>query len=171
MALTVEDGTGLAAADSYISEANADAYAVARYGATDPFAVLTTAQQEEKLRLAAQELDGEYLERLKGVRKTQLQGLAWPRKNVRDLDDYAVDADSVPVVVQEAQVEYARRITDGTDIHPDQERGGRVKREKIDVIDITYMDGAPASTIFDQVDRMMRSLLTGGRSEFRMERG
>lgn len=73
MALTTEDGSGLADAESYVSVADCTTYAAAHGLAFTG----TESEQEAKLRRATQYLDTEYT--FKGERLTQTQALAWPR--------------------------------------------------------------------------------------------
>lgn len=170
MALTVEDGTGLTAADSYGTEADASTYVSGRYGAADAFAVGTAAQQEQWLRLAAQQLDLDYGSRLKGTRKLVGQGLLWPRKDVVDNEGYEVDNSSVPTRVKYSQFEYARRIAAGTDPLPDLERGGSVRRQKVDVIEVEYFEKATSTTTFQVVDNYMAPYLFASKSEVFFQR-
>jgi len=116
MALTVEDGTGLAGADSYVSLSDADQYAL-DHGNPSTWSLLTESQKEEKLRLAAQGLDLEYFGRWLGTRKETTQALEWPRSEVEDEDGNAVDDDSVPSRIQDAQVELALEFATGKSIH------------------------------------------------------
>lgn len=74
MTLTVEDGTGLAAADAYASVATADAYHTAMGNTTWTG---TDAAKEIALRRATQYLDNRYTYR--GARLTSTQALEWPR--------------------------------------------------------------------------------------------
>lgn len=74
MSLTVEDGTGLAAADAYASVAVADAYHTA-LGNTAWTG--TDAAKEIALRRATQYLDNRYTYR--GTRLNGSQALEWPR--------------------------------------------------------------------------------------------
>jgi hypothetical protein len=75
MTLIVEDGTGLAAAESYVSAADCDAYHAAR-GNTGWSG--TEAEKEAALRNAATYLDAHY--RYRSCRLTAAQALEWPRE-------------------------------------------------------------------------------------------
>ncbi len=104
MALITEDGTGLATAESYISEADADTYH-SNFGHTDWTG--TSAEKEEALRNATQFLDTKFLGRWRGQRLTQAQALAWPRSNVVDADEWFVESDEVPTAIARATAELA----------------------------------------------------------------
>ena len=51
----------------------------------------------------------------------------------------------------------AIRLLNGINMSPDLERGGKVIREKIDVIDISYSEGAPATTRFLEIDNLLKA--------------
>ena len=74
MALTVEDGTGLVGADSYVSVADCETYCDAR-GLT--FSGAATADKEAALRRATASIDAMYRSRFPGQRR-QSTGRAQP---------------------------------------------------------------------------------------------
>lgn len=77
MALIVEDGTGLATAESYVSVSDADAYHVS-FGNTD-WAGYSTEQKEIALRRATVYIDSNYT--FAGEKYRLAQRLEWPRYN------------------------------------------------------------------------------------------
>lgn len=77
MALVVEDGTGLANADSYVSAADATAYHELFSNAA--WASAASDAKDVALRKATQYLDSHY--KFKGVPRTVSQALSWPRVN------------------------------------------------------------------------------------------
>jgi len=103
MAFLVEDGTGLAGANSYVSLADANAYFTDR-GNT----AWDEAEDEDKLAAlvrASAALDGMYGYRWPGTRYTDLQALDWPRSGAWDRDSYPLTG--VPQKVKEATCEAA----------------------------------------------------------------
>lgn len=118
MALTVEDGTGVAGADSYLSVAAADSYHTARD--SQDWLGAGTQEKEIALRVATQYLDAMYGEEWVGVRTNgpDVQGLDWPRTGAWDRDDFNHDA-TVPAAVQSATAELALRHVQGTTLLPD----------------------------------------------------
>lgn len=96
MAIVVEDGTGLASAESLIAVAVADTYLAAR-GLT-AWALLATAVKEAALVQASEYLNETHWS---GYRLKATQALSWPRSF--DLDDYR-SADSNRVVNPEGQL-------------------------------------------------------------------
>jgi hypothetical protein len=117
MALTVEDGTGVASADSYSSTADADAYNTNHAADTD-WSGATTANKEKALRLATQYLDLKYKLRWRGEVYSTTQGLAWPRTAFDDYDGNAITSPSLPSGVQEACIELAIRSAKGDTFFP-----------------------------------------------------
>src|SRR6266850_1608568 len=84
MALVVEDGTGLAAAESYASVAEADQYHSDRGNAA--WAPLATAAKEQALRKATEYMVQVYRQRWASFRTTFVQALDWPRAWVPLID-------------------------------------------------------------------------------------
>lgn len=86
MALIVEDGTGMATAQSYVSAAVATAYHALRGNAA--WALATEANQEAALVRACAALDGYGYNNWRGVRLSAAQALDWPRSGAWDKDGY-----------------------------------------------------------------------------------
>lgn len=151
MALIVDDGTGLATAEAYISVTDADAYFLAR--ANTAWAALTTGAKEAALRQGADYLEGY---RWKGERLTSAQALAWPRSGV--VVD-GVTAAAVPEAIRRANAELAVRASQGA---LSVDVGAAVKSEQVGPISVTYQDGARQQTRFEAVERMIAAYLFGG---------
>jgi len=79
MALTVEDGTGKANADSYISQTDADTY-FSNHDSPTAWTGLTSDQKDAALRYATTALDGLFA--WEGFVVTSTQALGWPRSGV-----------------------------------------------------------------------------------------
>lgn len=173
MALVVENGTGLLNSESYISVVNARAYISDFYGATHPFYLLSDTVIEQLLRRASQYMEGKYEHRWRGYRQSYEQALAWPRTSVDDpLRSPLLEEVSYPqVILGKAQVEIAIRLNQGTEINPDLDRGGLVKRERVDVLEIEYFDGAPGYFAMPQVDELLSRYLKAGKNHLEIQRG
>ncbi len=104
MALTVEDGSGLSAANSYVSLEEALAYH-ADHGNAAWAAATTDEARSAALVRGAAALDGMYGGRWPGVRYSDLQGLDWPRSSAWDRDGYPLTG--VPAKVKAAACEAA----------------------------------------------------------------
>lgn len=168
MALIVEDGTGLANAESYASVATANAYHTAMGNAAWTG---VDAVKEAALRRATQYLDTRY--RYRGLPLTQTQALAWPRS-------YTLSAslgyewsqqfnDWPPSRLVDACCELALRALTGA-LYADQE-AGRVKAETVGPISVTYAEQANGGQVrYAIVDDLLGPLVAGGRSSMRVER-
>ena len=163
MPLTPEDGTGLAAADSYISEADSRTYAVERYPATDPFLLNSDLENEPFLRRAAEELDGRFRRRYVGTRFTVAQGLEWPRVDVPDPSRELLSAATTypERELGRAQVEVARRLVQDIDVKPDATEHA-VKRSKVDVLETEFATPTGSRSFYDmpQVEEILSAYLT-----------
>jgi len=107
----VEDGTGLAGANSYASVAMADQYFLDR-GVT-AWASIAEAQKKAVLVQATDYIDQRYGARFIGARATDTQALEWPREYAGNYAD-----DVVPTPLQRACAEYALRAN-GNPLAPD----------------------------------------------------
>ena len=154
MALVVEDGTGLATAESYISVSDTDTYFTERGSPTD-WTGLSTANKEAALRYATEWLDGRF-EWIGGVVDyNDPQALGWPRVDAEDREGRIVLSTIVPAKVKDATCEVALAHA-GTALNATQARGGQVLREKVGSIEVEYQPGAPAEDVMPHVTRMLR---------------
>jgi len=155
MALIIEDGNGRADAESYVSAADCDAYHSARNNAAWSG---DAADKEAALREATAFVEDSCRGLWRGVRAKWEQALAWPRFGVVDQDGFHIPSDQVPVQVRDAVCEAALRAIQA-DLCPDLERGGQIKRQKVDVIETEYQEGAPAGKTYPEVERKLCCLL------------
>lgn len=121
--LIIEDGTGVAAAESYATAEELARYAV-KFGATIPAEQVA---QEALLRRAALAMDGMTW---KGRKSSSEQALAWPRREIR-LDGENKPERYLPARIQYGQMALAAEIH-ADDIDPIDKRKGAVTREKVD---------------------------------------
>lgn len=159
--LVVEDGTGLSTANTYLSEADADAYHTLYTGSTDWSGALTAAK-ERALVLATQHLDAKYHGRWLGQRANDTQALDWPRSNAEDSDGYAIDDESLPQKLKNACAELALRVVLGDSLFAPLTDPGQVVAESITVGPIseskTYAGPKPQDYQYPQVDALLRGL-------------
>lgn len=136
MALEVEDGTGKTNADALISLAYADSYHADRGNATWTG---TDAAKEIAIRRASSHLTFGY--RWMGYKvKGRDQAMAWPRSWVMDADGWNVDADSVPIEIQQACAELAlAELVEPGALTPTVTPSTQVKREKVGPLEVEYM--------------------------------
>lgn len=157
MALTVETGEGLAAAESYNSLAEIAAYAAAR-GLT--FAISPEEPAEQAARRATTWLDAIYRPMWPGrKRMLRAQALEWPRVDATDINCDAIDYASVPAEVKAAHCEAAiREKASPGSLSPDFVAANQVTSEKVGPIAVTYSDRAmtaedsrPIATVIDDI--------------------
>lgn len=160
MAITVEDGSIVSGANSYVSEAELTAYATARG--------VTLSTDTEQLLIRAMD----YIESLEfaGYKWTNTQPLQWPRSNVW-VDGYLTDADEIPDELKNGLMQTAMAIDDGED--PLQNLTRQTKSETAGPVSVEYMDGSAATTIVRKITAQLRKLLKGGVSgtQFNVGRG
>lgn len=154
MALTVQtdSSTVVTGADSYISQTDADTYFTER-DSPSTWTDASSAAQDSALRYATRWIDDRY-EWIGVISTSDLDRLDWPRDN-------AVDADlrtqtGVPARIRDAVCEIALAHL-STAVNATEDRGGRVVREKVDVIEIEYQDHAPGGVTYPFVDQMILS--------------
>jgi hypothetical protein len=154
MSLVVEDGTGLANAESYISVANADA----RHTAFGNSAWTgSTAVKESALRRATAFMEQAYRNRWQGLRAHVDQALSWPRYDVC-VDGYSIASTVVPTEVANACADLAlAALTD--DLNPTLTRG--VRRKKIGPLETEYDPYSPQGTRRPAIGMMLAPFLTG----------
>jgi hypothetical protein len=164
--ITVEDGTGLAGANSYVSAADADIYHSNR--GRSSWGLLTADAKATALIAGTQFIDSIY--NWIGSRRSKTQGLKWPR--IQGLDDSGnaillvdrdgFDIDAVPQAVVDACAEAAfLSLTD--DLFQDTDPRGKIVRKKTDVLETEYQpDSAqlkPAPpTIFGALNAILKGL-------------
>lgn len=141
MAFTVEDGTGLADANAYISVAFADTYFLDRGNAT--WAAALTADKESAIVRSTDYLDKRFGLKYKGVKESSAQGLEWPRAGAIDNDGYLFD--DVPRNLEKATAEYAVRALSLV-LAPDNSNSGvKTTRKKVGPIETEDELTAPTS--------------------------
>ena len=132
MPLTIEDGSGVADANSFVTVAEATAYAAAR-GLSLP---ATDAEKEQLLVKAA-----DYLlsveDRFKGERVAADQALSWPRKDVYLYGSLEPLPDNqIPKALKNAQCQLAVDLVNN-DLQP-TDQGKEVQTETVGPLSTTY---------------------------------
>ncbi|UOF80387.1 head tail connector protein yqbg [Caudoviricetes sp.] len=128
MALVVEDGSGLADANSYITLAEVRAFAIDR-GVTLP------SSDDSLIPLLVQACDWteSYADRFVGTKTTETQALAWPR-----LDSEGVDL-GIPAMLKRAQCFAVISAHNGITLQPDVAADvARVTKEKVGDLEVNY---------------------------------
>jgi hypothetical protein len=167
MALVVEDGTGKADAESYLSVADCDTYHT-KHGDSSDWSGASTADKEEALRMGTQYLDAIYNALWIGTRANETQALDWPRSDAEDYDGFIIGSTSIPQALKDATAEAAvRHITETNGLFPDVSEPGAIKSYKVKVGPVEeateYVGGQPQVPAFRIIDALLRDLLTIGR--------
>lgn len=154
----MEDGTGIATADAYISVAEFDAYHV-KFGNTVPTS--TEGEKEIAIREGTRYVDLHYV--FKGRKKTDAQALEHPRAWLDD-GTYPVSSDIVHQKVKDATAEAALRFR-SADMMVDIDAPGNIKRERKKVGPIeteTEYHGSGKKQIKDYrvIDAILAKLIT-----------
>lgn len=150
---TVEDGSGVAGANSYSTVAEADDYFAVDPNFLATWDALTTEEQEIRLAWASRVLDQKTI--WKGYAVSATQAMGWPRTHVTDRDGYAVDSDIVPTPVKHATYELAKYLnTNDLTTGPDTTDFRRIV---VDVIEIEYQEGVSQNSI----PTILKDILTG----------
>lgn len=155
MALVVEDGTGVAGANSYVSLADARAYAASR-GLTLP---ADDAAAETLLSRAMDYLELEVAGPFQGEQTFLGEGgLRWPRRNVR-LYGADLSVNAIPKLIIQAQCQLAIELQS---VDPLRSTSGEVvQSRKFDAISTTYATSkaGPRLPTMPKVDFLLRPLL------------
>jgi len=166
MAIIVEDATGLATAESYLSYEDYVAYWLAR--GVDTTAEAGTADEattEPKLRLTTEYIDIRWGKKAPGLPISEDQALCFPT------DYFIVDPVALPIQLQRATAEYLRySLTDDLFIDNDRSSGPGVKflKEKVGPIETeTEWSGSGLGAVgakhpvVTKADALMRQITTG----------
>jgi hypothetical protein len=153
MPIIVEDGNALSSSISYVTVSDADAYFSER--GNEAWADYTSAQKEELLIKSADYIDQVYGLSFQGYRRSSTQSMAFPRTDVL-LHGYYLSSTEIPRELKKAQIELAYKAAQG-DLSPDLE--AQVKREKIDVLEVEYMEGSTQVKRFRTIDNLLAPLL------------
>jgi hypothetical protein len=155
--MTVTVGT-----DVYLSVADADTYWSNKNDTV--WSAATTADKEKALREATQYIDGAF-EFIGSQVATNV--LAFPRYDVYirsgNFAGISYDSTTIPPQIEDATAELALEALSSR-LLPSQARGGAIKKEKVDVIEVEYLDFAPSQTSYSFVALLLKPLLIGGKN-------
>lgn len=154
MTLIVEDGTGVANANTYATRAEVSAFAALR-GATLP----TSNAAIDQLLVKAADYTEAFRTRYQGTKVSGTQALQFPRVGVY-VDGFLVGSTTIPDDLKNAQMQAAVEYNT-VDLLPNQ--GKNIKKKKVDVIETEYQDGDGSITAptFPKVDQYLDALFAG----------
>jgi len=147
--IIVENGTVVAGANSYVSEADLTAYA------SDRGLTLTAATDV----LIIKAMD--YIESLSfiGDKHTEAQPLQWPRDEVY-IDRNYIERETIPKELKNGV--YTAALAIDAELDPLRIIERATKREKVDVIEVEYMDSAASQTIVRTISAALYKILRPG---------
>ncbi len=128
-----EDGTGVTNANSFTSVEFADDYSETVTTKTDAWLALEEDQKQRLLVRASKQLDVRFV--WNGYRVDPTSGLGWPRAGVES-DGCLIPDDVVPVILQEATVEFALYLMDTDWTSPRD--NDQFREIQVDVIDLKF---------------------------------
>ena len=142
--------------DAYISQADADAYWSARSNVT--WSAATNDAKDAAIRQATQYLDGAY-SWIGDHPGSASQLLGWPRNNavMTSGNRKGVQITGIPQAVKDACAELAL-LALSSPLKPSEERGGQIKRTKVDVIEVEYSDTAPSGRTYPFISMLLKGL-------------
>lgn len=154
--------------DTYLSVSDADSYWSNRGNAE--WSAASTAQKEAALREATQYVDGAF----NFIGHQILENmLAWPRNDAfiehGNFAGQTFDSLTIPPQVKNATAELALEALTAR-LAPSKERGGAVKREKVDVIEVEYMDFAPSGKVYSFAAMILKPVTTGSKTTRKLTR-
>jgi len=114
MAIIVEDGTGKADANAYVSVAYVSAYLAETGNDAAWLALASEALREHAIVKATRYIDQRYARRFLDDRRVRTQALEWPRNDIYDQSGQLwIASNEVPPGIQKATAEYAQRASVG----------------------------------------------------------
>lgn len=154
MAITVEDGSVVTGADSYVSVAFADAYFAIDVNFDATWAALSTSDKEQRLKWATRILDQKV--KWNGDKVDDDSSLRWPRTGVYDRDALLIADTDIPLQLKELTCEVAKFVAT-TD--PTTSQGvDYLKSVVVDVIEVHYQDGASQTSTPPIFNQLLRGL-------------
>ena len=154
MAIIVEDGTVVANANSYVSEANLTTYATDR-------GITLTGTLSVLLIKAMDYIEGQDFI---GYKSIDTQPLQWPRYGAV-IDSYELNSDVIPKELKDAQMSVAVSIGSGAD--PLSTVSRAIKSESLGPMSTEYMDNASDVEIIRSISNKLRKLLRSNGGEMR----
>lgn len=158
--LTVEDGSIVADANTYITLGEVRAYAEARAAVVSEDDAVLIPQV-----ISAMDFLEAHRAEFQGSKVSKEQALQWPREDVT-LDGFDVEETEIPKPLKDAQCQMVLEIAAGNDLQPNS-TGREVIREKLDVLETQYQPsgtGAPPAPRFTRVAALLQPLLRSGAS-------
>lgn len=156
MALTVEDGSQIANADTYVSLSEANLYFSER-GNPATWANAQREDQEAALRYACVSLESMYV--WTGEVVSEYQTRSWPRSGASDRDGRIILWNVIDQRIKDAQCELAL-LHISNPINASYDRSGAIKSEQVGPLKTEYFAGASTEPELPYIDRIIGGLGT-----------
>jgi len=173
MTITVEDGTGVANAETYADVAFCGQFHTDR-GNASWAAAASDAVREAAIRRGMAYLEGVYRDRWKGSKRWpySTNALAWPRAGVFDSEGLLiVEHEAIPVALKQAvAVAALRELDEPGSLAPDEDRGGAVRQIQAGSVGITYAPNAPVGVVRKEIGHLLSLLVDNGGSTIPLRR-
>ena len=152
MALVIEDGSIVAGANSFTTDAELTAYALAR-----GFTLPATEAERDQLQILAVDYIFSVEDKMKGCRVSIDQELPYPRYGVC-ANGFNIPSDSIPQSLKNAQMELAVQAN-ASDILINS-NVQNVSKEKLGELEVEYFSGGSWATVrTDRADTYLNPLL------------
>lgn len=158
--ITLETGTSIASANSWIAATTASNY-IENHGLDSAGAWASASSETQKGALVAAGQYLNYYPDWKGYRYDDPvnQSMAWPRSGVVDNDGYSIGTE-IPQQVKDAQAELALKFVVDGDLLPDLGVGaGAVKTQKVGPIMLEYFEGLNPQKTYSKVNILLTGLV------------
>lgn len=162
----VEDGTGLANANSFVSVAASTQYNE-DHTASATWAALVQADKEKHLRLATQFIVANWDGSWRGTKANSTQALSWPRYGAH-VEGYCLASNVVPTQIIHATCEAALRSMAGDTLMPDYEAGasGTIVGDRVKIGPLEFetdfgSSSSPGKT-YNIINNILNPLLIDG---------
>ena len=155
--LVIEDGTVVANANSYASDAEMKAHANLR-----DLTVPATQPERESLLIIAMDYLASQEAKMQGSRTDTTQLLSYPRTGV-DIYGASLGYNSIPIQLKNAQIEAAIAANSQSLLVNTSSKN--IASEKVDVLEVSYFSGGAWESVrLDTVDAQLKPLLKNGGS-------
>lgn len=154
---TVEDGTGLTGANSYVSVAEALDILFPDTARYDALNAASQGIQESALSLASSYLDTRF--QWNGTKYVTTSGLRWPRSNAYDRDGQLIDYTLVPRELKHATALVASMIVSGSASFSDAATTTQaypITELKVDVLEVNFQ--VPDTEHLLQIERVPQEI-------------
>lgn len=171
MALVVENGTGIATADSYVSLVEMRDYWASRDDIVWSSIQKTDMNREASLRIATQWIDTTYQGRMQSTLLKSTQSLMFPRTEFCDTNGRTITG--VPANLKIAVFEIAYLALSNPDFHTkaSSTASGQIKRAKAGPAEVEYFEGGSSSSSnefankLSYVRKLLRPYMSAGSNQ------